>query len=298
MSRLNVSSLISNSKLKLPVLTTSERDAFEAESGMMIFNSTNNRPEVYYSQAWQPAGADLEPKDASGIQNQDGLTAATAASSIANLRLSGSTSDGDYWIKPSGSSTAIQTYVNMSNAPSGSGYVMIARGRESTNWWQSAGQNYTTGGLTSGNLLVNTPISVAPQDWVNALIGGNWSSAKFLSNRRNSNDSFYFEGTQSTSFQWTYYQQSASSVTATAQRYNGLWKGGGLALNYGSGNYWTDTLNYGNGNNCDRTFMWSWSGHGSYQGWSGGSSCTPSGGFAIGGEGHYIQLVNVYMLIT
>ena len=118
---------------------------------------------------------------------------------------------------------------------------------------------------------------------------------RFITNRINGGDSWLFVGTTSTTFSWTYFQQSASTVNATATKYNSLFLSGGVALNWGSGVSWTDTLNYGGGNNCDRTFTWSWAGHGPYQGWSGGSSCTPAGSFQNGGEGHSIQLVNCYV---
>ena len=191
----------------------------------------------------------------------------------------------------------IQVYVNTSQASAGTAWVQIARGRESTNWWQTSGQNYAGGGLTSTYLQQNTPIAVAPNDFCGALCSFNWQNAKILANRRNRPDSWYFEGTTSTSWDWTYFQQSASSVNATATQTSGFFRSGSTQMNWGSGNRWTDTLGYGGGNNCDRTFMWSWGGHGPYQGWSGGSSCNPSGGFTNGNEGHAIQLVNVYMLV-
>lgn len=293
MSQLNVGSINLTSGtvttpggMKLSTFTNTTRPS-SSQIGSLIYNSDEEVAQLWTGTEWMNVGSS---------RKLNGSSEAKAAPNISTLIAAGVSTDGNYWIKPSGSNLAIQTYVNFSNAPSGYAYVLVARGRESTDWWNNAGQNYTTG-LLSGSLAVNTPIAVAPGDWVNNLIGGNWNRAKFLANRLNSSDSFYFEGTSSAGFNWVYYQQSASSVNATAQRYNNLWKNG-LALNYNSGNQWTDTLNYGNGNNCDRTFTWSWGGHGSYQGWSGGSSCTPSGGFTVGGEGHSIQLVNVYMLIN
>lgn len=202
--------------------------------------------------------------------------------------------DGDYWYLPGGEITPIRCYTNFSNAPAGKGYVMVARGRESTDWWNTAGQNFTTG-LYSTYKDTNTPISVAPNSFVNYLIGGNFNMMKMLVNRINQGDSWYFQGGTSTTFSWTYFQQSASSVSASATQYSGLFKSGTTLMNWSSNVYWTDTLNYGGGNNCDRTFTWNWSGHGSYQGWSGGSSCNPSGSFQVGSEGHSIQLVNCFI---
>jgi hypothetical protein len=70
---------------------------------------------------------------------------------------------------------------------------------------------------------------------------------------------------------------------------------GSLDLNYSSSTQFTDTLNLGGGNNCQRSFTWTWGSHGGYQGWSSGSSCTPTGNFQAGSEGHSINLVNVYV---
>jgi hypothetical protein len=203
-----------------------------------------------------------------------------------------SASDGSYWYQPSGYSTPILCYTNFSTAPAGKGYVLVATGRESTNWWDNDGQN--TVGL-AGATGQNTPISVAPGSFVNGLIGGNWNLMKMLVNRINGNDSWYFQGTTSATFSWAYFPQNASSVNASATKYSGLFKNGSVLLNWATGSQWTDTLNIGGGNDCDRTFTWSWGGHGSWQGWSGGSSCTPAGSFQNGGEGHAIQLVNCYI---
>ena len=202
--------------------------------------------------------------------------------------------DGNYYYRPSGYGSTIQCYTVFTSAPAGKGYVLVARGRESTDWWNNTGQNFAAG-LLQTNLDVNTPIAVAPQAFVNALIGSQWNGIRIITNRRNIGDSWLFVGTSSASFSWTYFQQSASTVNATAQRYNSAFLGGGLNTNWGSGSNWTDTLNYGGGNDCQRTFTWSWGGHGSWQGWSGGSSCTPAGSFQNGGEGHAINLANVYI---
>jgi hypothetical protein len=224
----------------------------------------------------------------------DGSTEDRAAPSASHLVSLGITQDGNYWYKPTTyTGSAIQLYTNFTNAPAGKGYVLVARGRESTDWWNNSGQN--TSALTSSSLNVNTPIAVLPSTFVDGLIGGNWNTMKFLTNRVNGADSWLFTGTTSTTFSWTYFQQSGSSVSASAQKYSGLWLSGSLALNWASGIYWTDTLNYGGGNDCDRTFTWSWGGHGVYQGWSGGSSCTPAGSFQNTTEGHAIQLVNCYV---
>ena len=202
--------------------------------------------------------------------------------------------DGDYWYLPAGETTPVRCYTNFSTAPAGKGYVMVARGRESTDWWNTAGQNFTTGLYSTYN-NTNTPIAVAPNSFVNNLINGNFNAMKMMVNRLNQGDSWYFQGSTSTTFSWTYFQQTASSVSSSATQYSGLFKSGTTLLNYAANTNWTDTLNYGNGNNCDRTFTWSWGGHGVYQGWSGGAACTPAGSFQNAGEGHAIQLVNCFI---
>ena len=224
-----------------------------------------------------------------------GLNITNPATNATQIRSAWSTAtDGNYWYMPVGEITPIRCYTNFSNAPAGKGYVLVARGRESTNWWNTAGQNFTTGLYSTYN-NTNTPIAVASNSFVNNLIGGNFNTMKMLVNRLNSGDSWYFQGSTSTTFSWTYFEQSASSVSASATQYSGSFKSGSTLMNWSTGVYWTDTLNYGGGNNCDRIFTWSWGGHGSYQGWSGGAYCTPTGAFQVGAEGHSIQLVNCFI---
>jgi hypothetical protein len=283
MSTINSSIFNAYNRVKVPVLTNAQRDALSppAEAGLLIFNLSSGELQIYNGSSWGQ------------IIQTPGLTSASPATNAAQISNAGIRTDGNYWYQPSGQSTPIQLYTNFTNAPSGKGYVLVARGRESTNWWDNNGQN--TSALTSNSLDVNTPIAVLPSAFVGGLINNQWNGMRFITNRRNGGDSWLFVGTTTTTFSWTYFQQSASSVSATATQYNGLFLSSGARLNYGSGTNWTDTLAYGNGNNCDRTFTWSWSGHGSWQGWSGGSACNPGGSFQNGGEGHAIQLVNCYV---
>jgi hypothetical protein len=265
--------------LNLPTWTTSTRPTANLVAGLLGYNTELNSFDVWDGTKW-----------ATPIIG----TQSNPATSASEISATGNRVDGNYWYRPTGyGGSAIQLYTNFSNAPTGRGYVLVARGRESTDWWNNSGQNITS--LLSTNLDTNTPIAVVPSDFANRLIGGNWNTMRFLTNRRNGGDSWLFGGTSSTSFSWTYFQQSASSVSATAQRYNGLWLSGGLNTNWGSGTNWTDTLNNGGANDCQRVFTWSWGGHGSWQGWSGGSTCTPAGSFQVGGEGHALQLVNCYI---
>jgi len=235
-------------------------------------------------------------RGSSTFKRSDGLSSSTPAQSATQLKaLYPSVTDGNYWYKPAGySGAAVQLYTNFTNAPSGKGLVLVARGRESTNWWDNNGQN--TGGLTSTDLSVNTPIAVLPSTFVNSLIGGAWSALRMRVNRLNASDSVYIQGTQGgVAFQWYGYFAAAidtnsPGATATGTVYTNQWLGG--AIKSGPSTVWTD---FGAANDCTRSFTWWWSGHGSYQGWSGGQTCTPAGSFQAAGEGHAIELVNVYV---
>lgn len=268
--------------LQLPTGTTAQRPANPA-NGMTRVNTTTNVLEAYIAGAWITV--------ASSVGTQ--LNPATSASQIKTVNPSAA--DGDYWYKPTSySGAAIQCYTNFTNAPSGKGYVLVASGRESTDWWNTAGQN--TSALTLANINTNTPIAVAPDSFVNTLIGSNWNAMKMLTNRMNIPDSLYIQGTSSSSFSWAYFNQQPSALAATISRYTSTWKGGSLSYTGTNITSWTDTLSAGlASNDCTRTFTWTWSGHGGWQGWSGGSSCTPAGSFQNSGEGHAIELVNVYI---
>jgi len=225
----------------------------------------------------------------------NGLSRGNPVTNAAQIRSVWTTApDGNYWYLPAGETIPVRCFTNFSSAPAGKGFVMVARGRESTDWWNTAGQNYTTGLYSTYN-NTNTPIAVAPDSFVNNLIGGNFNTMKMVVNRINQGDSWHFQGSSSAAFSWIYFQQAASTVSASATQYSGLFKSGSTLMNWTSGTMWTDTLNYGGGNDCDRTFTWSWGGHGSAQGWSGGYGCNPTGGYQLSGEGHSIQLVNCFV---
>ncbi len=278
--KITCSALTATGRLNIPVWTTSTRPTTNLVIGTVGFNVERNLIEIWDGTAWRSRLA-------------VGSSSTNPAVNAAQISNSGNRTDGDYWYLPPGQSTPIQLFTNFTNAPAGRGYVLVARGRESTDWWNTNGQN--TSALTSTSLDVNTPIAVLPNSFVNGLIGNQWNGTRFITNRRNGGDSWLFVGTTSSTFSWTFFQQSPSSVNATAQQFNGLFLTGGARLTYGSGNQWTDTLAYGNGNNCDRTFTWSWGGHGPWQGWSGGSDCNPGGSFQNGSEGHALQRVNCYV---
>jgi hypothetical protein len=215
--------------------------------------------------------------------------------------------DGNYWYQPLNTGTQpVQLYTNFTNATAGKGLVLIARGRESTDWWNSGGQNYssTSATLTSAALNINTPIAVLSDRFVNSLIG-NWRNMRMLVNRINGGDSWFYTGTSDGPFSWNYFRHvngdnlqnnwSPSLRTrAAGQRWLGTFRTGAISGTTPDTAGWTDMGQY-TGNDCSRIFTGWWSGHGSWQGWSGGASCTPAGSFQNTTEGHALQLVNCYM---
>lgn len=264
---------------QLPVGTTAQRPS-SANTGMIRYNSTTLCLEAYAGETWQNITG------APGSIANPATSATQIKSAIGNLAV-----DGNYYYKPSGySSSAIQCYTNFTNAPAGKGYVLVARGRESTDYWNAAGQNTTA--LLAANLTTNTPVAVAPGTFVSAL-GGNWSSMKILINRYYIGDSFYIQGTTSATFTWSVFNASPSSVAATLQRYTSNWKAGSLSYTATNTTGWTDQSPLGN--DCSRIFTWTWSSHGGYQGVSAGSSCTTSGTFQYSTEQHNIDLASFYV---
>ena len=55
MSRLNVGTIEATSKFKIPTFTTIQRDAMVPETGMMIYNSTEEEVQIYFGE-WVGAG--------------------------------------------------------------------------------------------------------------------------------------------------------------------------------------------------------------------------------------------------
>jgi len=266
--------------LQLPTGTTAQRPVSPL-SGMVRFNTTTTAAEMYDGTTW------LSISSSAGTLGNPAINAAQIRSENPGAV------DGDYYYKPTSySGSAIQCYTNFTNAPAGKGYVLAARGMQSLNWWDSAGQNTTA--LNQGNLSVNTPIAVAPNTFVDGLIGGNWNLMKMLTNRMNIGDSFTINGTSSATFAWSLFNAVPSSVNATITRYTSNWKGGSVSYTGTNTAYFTDTLSGGfTGNDCTRLFTWTWNGHEGYQGWSSGSGCT--NGFQAASETHAINLVNVYI---
>jgi hypothetical protein len=269
--------------LTLPSGTTAQRPG-SPTAGMIRYNSSLGAVEYYNGSTWRYVG-------------DVGMSNTTPASSASQIRaLYPNATDGDYWYKPAGyTGSAIQCYTNFSNAPAGKGYLLVGRGRESLDWWNTAGQNMTA--LTLANIEVNTPIAVASNQFVNGLMGNRWINMRMLVNRTYIADSYYIEGvTDSTAFSWGLFNAIPSSVSANIYRYTTYWKGGSLSYSGSNTTSFTDTLSAGlTGNDCTRLFTWSWSGHGPYQGWSAGSGCGPAGTFQNSGETHAIDQVKVYI---
>jgi hypothetical protein len=171
---------------------------------------------------------------------------------------------------------------------------LVARGRESTDWWNINGQN--TSSLLQANLITNTPIAVSPDSFVNSLVGGNWNLMRMLVNRYINADSFYIQGTTSSTFSWGPFNASPSGLATTLTRYTSSWKGGSVSYTGTNFTGWTDTNAAGlAGNDCSRLFTWTWSSHGGFQGWSAGNGCGTAGLYQAGGETHGLDLAQVYI---
>lgn len=217
---------------------------------------------------------------------------------------------GNYYIKPTNySGAAVNCYVDNTNQ--GGGWVLIGKGRQSSdnsNGWFGT-DNAVNEGQTNSATWNNPTVSHVSSSFVNYLMGGTstgWSnSGKYMIiNRRQDcednlggvGDSFYHQITNQSSFTWvnqfgsTPVDTQPSTASGTNIRYNALWLAGGQYGSTASGfmdNY------YGGGNDSNRLFTWHWSGHGSYHGWSSGS--TEFRGFQNATEGHALQHVHVWI---
>ena len=203
--------------------------------------------------------------------------------------------DGDYLILPAGQTVPIMCYVNFTNATAGKGWVLVQRGRESLDYWQSNGQS-TASGLTAAQLGTNTPVANAPSAFVHGLTGG-WANTRMLLNRPLTGDSFIYRGTSSATFNWVLLggvvdDGGVSSVNANVNRYTALWGAGSSQYSVTNVNTWRD---FSPANDITRSFCWTYSSHGGYQGWSHGNNAVPSGSFQFSNETHAITRANVYV---
>lgn len=197
---------------------------------------------------------------------------------------------GDYFIKPTSySGDAKILYVDNNNQ--GGGWVLIGKGRETNGniWWDNGSQNET---LLKDSTKMQTAVAHVDSSFVNALWGGQWQAGSlFLVNRQEVGDSWRFS-IPSTTFAWTQFgintQNVSPNTTGNIWRYSSNWWNG-TNTHSATG---TNISDYMPANDATRTFTWWWSGHGSFRGWSAGSTVTS--GFQAGGEGHAIQNVQIY----
>jgi len=218
----------------------------------------------------------------------DGSTQAQAGTTAQAIKtLTGTTTSGNYWIKPTGQ-TAVQVYCDM--GMKSKGWAMVGAGRESTSWWLDAGFGDTTT-LTETNLLSNT-VRYLSKAWVQAYIGGNnWGnmSTGMAIKRPVNGDSFLLSnGGAVQEFSWGNFDPGVA-VSLNAERYNNLTLAGTPAASQPNSTAWTDW----GANDASRFFSWTWSSHGGYKGISTGQSNYT--GFMSGSEGHAIQQVNMFV---
>lgn len=197
-----------------------------------------------------------------------------------------SQTDGEYYIQPSASQTTRKVYVNFSQSTvSGKGLTLVAVGRNG-DWWNNSGTNQNN--MIASNTGSNT-VAYLQSSWIDALIG-DWNDLHMVINRRLYGDSLRLTGDQNGTFYWSTFNSSNTGYSATYKRYTGLWNAGS--------NSWTETgSGWGDSgpNNCERSFTWTWSGHGGTEGWAHGNGCTFSGGYSYGGNTHSLDRVNVYV---
>lgn len=218
----------------------------------------------------------------------DGSTQAQAGTTAQAIKtLTGTTTNGDYWIKPTGQTAAL-VYCDMNMRSKG--WAMVGAGRESLNWWLDAGFG-DTATLNQANLLSNT-VRYFSKTWVTAYIGGNnWGnmSTGMIIRRPVNGDSFLLSsGAGTQPFSWASFDPG-TPVSLNASRYANLDTSGTAASTLADSTSWTD---WGN-NDGTRFFSWTWSSHGGYKGISSGQSNYT--GFMSGSEGHAIQQVNMFV---
>ena len=158
MSRINVPSLKINNRLKLPVLTTINRDALIPESGMLIFNSTTNQTEIYFNSKWNSAAENLTPVTDGATITLDGSTQARAAVSAKSIKtINASATDGVYWINlPTVGPKEI--YCIMDSNYDGGGWMMAMKATRGTTF------NFNANYWTTLNVLNETNTSIIDGD--------------------------------------------------------------------------------------------------------------------------------------
>lgn len=239
-------------------------------------------------------------------------TASNPAISGAALKAAGFPT-GNYYIKPTNYAGSAE-YLWVDNDNLGGGWVLIGKGRQSNddaNGWFGTDSALSTGSLTSTGAF-GAGISKVSASFVNYLMNfttngwQNGNSSNYLVANRISNatdgysgigDSATIKVTNETNFKWvnqignTPTDAGTNTGTGDMTAYAGIWATGGARSGAFTGGSFRDN-DFASGNGTGRWFTWHWSGHGSYHGWSSGS--TESRGFQNGSEAHAIQFVQLW----
>lgn len=240
----------------------------------------------------------------------DGSSSALAGINAQTIKNdTGTTTNGDYWIKPIGQ-TAYQIYCDMST--NNGSWMCIAIGRQGRqdntgvgSWWRDAGDRdslFATG-LKQANLSGSgnyTP-RYLPVSWIYAALGTSfWPNINMIVNRIELGDSWHIRGNSAgpdNIFTWSAFNPGGGTDSGSSTSYSNRLSRYGSQWISGSPSHDTTTtgwLDYMPSNDGTRFFTWTWSGHSGYNGWSTGSSIS-SPGFQAGSEGHALQMVNVFV---
>ena len=250
-----------------------------------------------------------------GVVPLDGSTEALAAPSAIYLRDTiGITTSGNYWIKPENYSGAARLlWCDMTNQ--GGGWVLIGKGRADSNnnsGWFGTNNELNVAGLQQANSRLGG-VSKVSSSFVNYLMNGTangWDNSRadnfMVANRINNaqdgrggtGDSAYMKVTNQTTWAWVNQfgasqtdRSGDSSGRGAMTAWTGTWLSGSTRPGaFTNGNFIDN--DFGSGNGTGRWFMWHWSGHGSWHGWSSGS--TERRGFQNGSEGHALQFVQLW----
>jgi len=132
MSQLNVGKVIAATSIQFPTYTTANLPANQSE-GAVVYDSDVKSLKYWSGSLWLKVGQ----------ANQDGSSAATAATSVAQLQLAGQTADGFYYLNFGNG--AERLYVPLSSDP---GYVAIAS-------WGGGLNAFFGAGISGGGTLLN-----------------------------------------------------------------------------------------------------------------------------------------------
>ena len=173
--------VVNGSYVQLPAGTTAQRPATPT-TGMTRFNTTLNGMEFWNGTKWVTVGV------------LDGSTSSQAATSAAAIKsLTGTTTNGFYWILNNGTPT--QVWCDMNN--DGGGWMMIARIHTDTSYWTyddgvwtsstdfNSGQPYDYGGHIKHPMYYNRAFSqvrIAMNTITNGIVESTWSNGTSFAN--------------------------------------------------------------------------------------------------------------------